>query len=422
MAVCNLFNELTSTSGNFLMFSQYVEDITRNFSDGDNFKIVPSKFIALNIEYSKINIPAIGNSADLNTDIPKYFQNYFENGCAFGKDMFGKNWTSKHAKNLFWNSLFKGGFITTLEQVQTVEEGIEVVTEEDITEPNAVSNSVTNIVKEIKYCGDINMHSYNNHQGMGYGELYCYIPTDGNAKQYSVSINTNVSSTANTKAMLEGFEAYANKDQYKIPTSYNTNFKTYSYDENYNVNLTGTAISNQDSQYDINTIIVLYSVYQKSNTDGVDTWSLISSEYADIPMGIYFAGCVNTDKKLTNTITKHIATSYDTGTSYGLRICTRFSATAQGKLITDTNVTADNSGNTNFCQLMTAMSENLERMYDVVKTNLNNSQDYKDLLSIIRNNRTNVPYVKKINNKDYWFVNGQLVTPAQVNCNCQTNA
>ena len=85
-------------------------------------------------------------------------------------------------------------------------------------------------------------------------------------------------------------------------------------------------------------------------------------------------------------------------------------------------MTADNSGNTNFCQLMTAMNENLERMYDVVKTNLNNSQDYKDLISIIRNNRTNVPYVKKINNKDYWFVNGQLVTPAQVNCNCQTNA
>ena len=414
MAVCNLFNELTSTSGNFLMFSQYVEDITRNFSDGDNFKIVPSKFIALNIEYSNITIP---NKTNLNIDIPNYFQNYFENACAYGRNIAG--WNSTKSKNLFWNSLFKGGFVTTsVEQAQTVEEGIEVVTEEDMTEPSAVANSVTSIVNEIKYCGNINMHSYNNHQGMGYGELYCYIPTDGNAKQYSVSINTNVSSTSNTKNVLEGFEAYANENQYKIPDSYNQDFKTYSYDENYNVNLTGTAISNQASQYDINTIIVLYSVYQKNNTDGIDTWSDI---YTDIPMGIYFAGCFD-NTKLTNTITKHVATSYDTGTSYGLRICTRFSATAQGKLITDTNVTADNSGNTNFCQLMTAMNENLERMYDVVKTNLNNSQDYKDLISIIRNNRTNVPYVKKINNKDYWFVNGQLVTPAQVNCNCQTNA
>ena len=36
-------------------------------------------------------------------------------------------------------------------------------------------------------------------------------------------------------------------------------------------------------------------------------------------------------------------------------------------------------------------------------------EQYKELLSIFKNNKTNVPYVKDINGKDYWFVNGKYV-------------
>ena len=53
MAVCNLFNQLSNTSGNFLLFSQYVEDITHNYAEGDNWKVVPTGFVALDIDYSK---------------------------------------------------------------------------------------------------------------------------------------------------------------------------------------------------------------------------------------------------------------------------------------------------------------------------------------------------------------------------------
>ena len=55
MAVCNIFNSLANTTGTFLTFSQYVEDLTRNYAQGDTYKVVPSKFIALNIDYSNIN-------------------------------------------------------------------------------------------------------------------------------------------------------------------------------------------------------------------------------------------------------------------------------------------------------------------------------------------------------------------------------
>ena len=65
MAICNLFNNLDKTSGNFLMFSQYVEDITRNYTEGENWRIAPSKFIALDINYDNI---------DINLDLNKYKQ------------------------------------------------------------------------------------------------------------------------------------------------------------------------------------------------------------------------------------------------------------------------------------------------------------------------------------------------------------
>ena len=37
-------------------------------------------------------------------------------------------------------------------------------------------------------------------------------------------------------------------------------------------------------------------------------------------------------------------------------------------------------------------------------------EEYKDSLNVIKNNRTNVPYVQTINGEDYWFINGRLVS------------
>lgn len=387
MAICNLFNELTSTSGNFLMFSQYVEDLTRNNSDGDNWKVVPSKFIAMNIDYSKFN-PIISDeldTTDLNILIPQYFQNYYENGCAYGKNTVrDADWTPENAKNFFWNALFDCNLLS----VKTYDEN-------------------ANYVPEIVYHNDINMHSYNEHQGLGYGEIYCYIPSDAKKTICQVvKAEDRFADGTNTNTHLEGF----NSDTYLIG-NYS---KIYYYNQDHNISCNSDeladlpAIENEinENHFNINTIAVLYSIYVKQN----DNWEEL---YSNIPLGIYIAGNFN-GNNLTNTITKHVTTSYDSGTAYGLRICTRFSATSNGKLIEyNTDITADTSDYSNICQMMTGMNENLYRMREVSNAVTNTIQEYKDSLSIIKNNRTNIPYIKIINGEEYWFINGRKVSPTK---------
>lgn len=405
MGVCNLLtNNLDNASGNFLMFSQYVEDVTRNYSSGDDYKVVPSRFIALNIDYSKINKSLVlnNNVESYNTGIPKYFQNCFENACAYGRANY-KNWSGKQdgngdnngdwspniSKNLFWNYMFDGGFMTAIKY-----------------------GSDTSEIKyspEIVYFGDINMHAYNEHQGMGYGEIYCYIPTDGERMRCQVERVTDIVSNdrlfdgSNKSSYLEGYPDIST-DGYPQSYYYNDDFKVF-----VDTSIHGKLNNSSEQYYDINTIVVLYSVFQKVN----ETWSAL---YEDIPMGIYFAGNFNTNDKLTNVITKYVTTSYGTGTAYGLRICTRFSATSNGRII-NTDIVSDDTGYVNMCQLMTAMNENLSKMLEVTKTTIDTRENYKELLSIFKNNKTNVPYVKTINGTEFWFVNGKMVATVAQNTN-----
>ena len=68
MAVCNLFNRFDNASGNFMMFSQYVEDITKNYTESDNWKVVPTQFVVLDIDYTKI-ISVVEECAQTNKSI-----------------------------------------------------------------------------------------------------------------------------------------------------------------------------------------------------------------------------------------------------------------------------------------------------------------------------------------------------------------
>lgn len=382
MAVCNLFNTeqgLTSTSGNFLMFSQYVEDVTQNNVKNDsNYRVVPSKFVALDIDYANAehihNVLGIGKDTPisdtaLNKGIVQYFQNYFENGCAYGRSK--KIIDANNTKNLFWNSLWDAGFLT-----YSVDDD-------------------KKIINEVVYYDNINLHSYNEHKGMGYGEIYCYIPTDATRVNCQVvTTTTNRESVKNESNRLEGLD---------IPNGYS---KNYYYNNDFMMSFNEDKIDDIYrgfvSKYSINTIVVLYDVYEKLN----DEWV---AQYTNIPMGIYFAGKFD-QGKLSNVITKYVTTSYGTGTSYGLRICTRFSVAPNGGVVLSTTDITTDENYVNFCQLMTGMNENLSLMRDIVKSANDTTQQYKDMLSIIKNNRTNVPYVKNINGDDCWFVNGRFVS------------
>lgn len=383
MAICNLFNPLTDNTGNFLMFSQYMEDITRNYTDGDLWKVAPTGFVAMNIDYKSLKSNSdfirtvLNNGNDtLNTGIPKYFQNCFENACAYARVNY-PNWTPDISRNLFWNYMFDGKLLSVADYSNT-----------------------TKYVPEIVYYDDINMHSNNIHQGMSYGEIYCYIST--NAKRMNcqvVTIDDRSFDYSNQNRFLEGFIGDNSKqiEGYEQKYSYNNDYLLPFNDDSVAKLNDSTA-----SEYGINTIVVMYSVFNKVNDD----WEVL---YSSIPMGIYFAGNFDDAGNISNPTTKFVSTSYSTGTSYGLRICTRFSAVGNNNLV-NTDIVTDDSGYTNVCQLMSAMNANLTEMMNISKAALVNMQTTREQFAMIKNNRTNVPYVKDINGTDYWFVNGRMVS------------
>ena len=390
MAVCNLFNTLENPSGNFMMFSQYVEDITKNYVNGDDYKVVPSRFVVLNVDYSQVDADMVyPNGEPLNEAIPKYFQNCFENACAYARVNYSEftnrtansrmnDWNPNISRNLFWNFMFDGKLCT-------------------------VSNyGTTKRVNEVVYWDDINIQSYDEHKGMGYGEIYCYIPANSSRKNCQVIRMTDMDADgriydlSNNSIFLEGHKDKSVENYSKI-YYYNRDFSMTFDDPD-----VGVLNDSSESMYEFNTIVLLYNVYRKVN----DQWTDL---YTNIPMGVYLTGKFD-GTALTNTTKKYVTTPYGVGTSYGLRICTRFSVSPNGVVLSNHETTIDSNDVSTMCQLMTAMSESLSLMMNMSKDMNDTTQQYKELLSTIKNNRTNVPYVKDVNGNDWWFVNGRPVT------------
>ena len=395
MAISNLFNNLNKPSGNFLMFSQYVEDITRNYTEGENWRVVPSRFVVLDIDYKNVKKSMVmPNGETLNEAIPKYFQNCFENACAYGRTNYAKyaedtahvnsniykNWCPEISRNLFWNCMFDGNFLHLSEYGNT------------------------KIVDEIKYWGDIALQSYDEHQGMGYGEIYCYIPSDAERMRCQCIAVTDLVGndgrkfdSSNSNIFLEGYnDKYL--ENYVQRYYYNRDF-TMSFDDDELSKLTNFS----DSYYGINTIVVLYDVLKQIN----GTWQKI---YSYIPMGMYIAGVFDENGQLSCSTKKYVSTSYGSGTSYGLRLCTRFTVSPKGMILKETELTVDSDNYTAIGQLMTKMSECLNTMINITNNNNNNTQFLKETLATIKNNRTNVPYIRDVNGTDWWFVNGKAVS------------
>lgn len=388
MAVCNLFNTLENVSGNFLMFSQYVEDVTKGYTNGDSWKVIPNRFVVLNIDYSNINRQMVTpNGETLNEGIPKYFQNCFENACAYGRvnyvnqskriaNTLTQDWTPEISRNLFWNFMFDGGFLTSSPYGDTRK------------------------VNEVMYWDDISIQSYDEHNGMGFGEIYCYIPSNSPKKNCQVirmsDIDMRIADLSNDSIFLEGF-----KDRYVENYS-----KEYYYNRDFSMTFddpdVGVLNDSQDAMYGFNTVVVLYDIVKKE----ADGWKNI---YTNIPMGMYITGRFD-GTELTNAGRKYVTSSYGVGTSYGLRICTRFSVAPNGMILSNNETIIDNEDITTVCQLMSKMSENLSLMMSMSQQMNDTTQQYKELLSTIKNNRTNVPYVKVVNGNDWWFVNGRPVT------------
>lgn len=378
MAICNILGEMRNSTGNFLTFSQYIEDLTRWQVD-PTYKIVPSKFIALNIKSFKRNIIKgyLHNQKDdfdYNKWIPEIFTNYLENRCAWlkTKDVEGK-WTPYDFKNLFWEVM-----TTTQEHV--------------VSTNNTDSGSPIIDKSDIMYIGDIEVNSYDNVNGQGYSEIYCYIPNSAKRTNYNILKNDSDSSGLNvspdTVYKDSQFVGCTNETDrtdynmlYKIPDNY------YIEDTNSNTN---------DDKFDVNAIVVLYDVVDNGN------------EYQDIPMGIYFTGLIDSESgQVQNFITKYVINNdvYDSGTSYGLRICSRYATTQRSN-----NISIAGNNNADLSKVLSKISQTCDKMNEVLdKFNSNNNVN-KSLIDLLKKSQTNVPYVQKVNGVEYWFVNGKKIT------------
>lgn len=348
MAVCNIFNNLNNSNGTFLTFSQYMEDVTKYGVEYNQYHITPSKYIAMDLKY-----PGYSGSK-----IAEYLTESFENGCAVVKNSPDVEWNPEYSKSLFWSAM----------------------------------NQFLNGGKNVKYIGDIDIHSYNEYNNTGYSEIYCYIPNISNPKNYSLSILNNEFLKGNNNCL----EGYPDK-------SISGDFLYY---YNSKIDFQATDNANIVDKFNINTIVLLYDVYKNGEI-----------MYQDLPMGIYFTGVVSADTfQPINPITIFINNSdvYNSSTSFALKICSRYVTSKVGDII-EVNTTVEQGYNAEFTELLNQMSVSQNMMDKILNKTYICERNYKDLYAIFKNSKTNVPYIKSVNGVEYWFVNGKQITTSNMN-------
>lgn len=436
MAICNLFRQLSKETGNFLLFDQYSDDLTRCFVQHDSYVVTPSKFIALDIDYNYL--PAnVRQSQDMNEALPTYLQNFYENGCAWLKSSSILNrdsetikwdvskWTPGISTNIFWNSLIQNGLLH-VNKYDKYWQGTHQTGELESFD----------VIDEIRYIGNIDIHSYEEKDGVGYSEIYCYIPNGAGRTLYKVvdilpsqtpagvaypddeQHKYCVGCSAETENILGVLPVGIHAGEHKVNPVYYYDRKykfygnremsdSYIYTDEANMRdynkyreLSGETT---EDFFKFNTIIVLYDVIVKDKQGNVSTL------YQDIPMGMYFTG--KWDKsagKISNEVVKYSTCedAYKSGTSYGLRICTRYMCTPNSTTISSVELDpADQYAG--FSMAMDEMAKSQQKMEDMIEEVYSKSQNMKEAIMSFKNSKTNCPYIRQLGNDFYWFINGR---------------
>lgn len=438
---CNLFKTIGSGDqhvGDFFMFSQYTEDITKEQSMKSGYRVVPSKFVALNLDiknafnrdYDHIPVSSpikkdpdtgkyymeIGDQLVEGCDniISQIFQSYFENANAFIRNNAGKeefpidNWDIPErslASELLWRTLEQWGFIHQSNE-----------------------SADFNYYDEVKYIGDINIHSNHKVNSYSYDEVFCYIPSKEDEyyyrlKQYPIEgvqfenygdiLNKQLeewtdSMYPTTLQVINRAIAYHepnpdNDFEYRFGGDFpELNFKK---DEEFTP-IPRHPNPNND-EYNFNAIIVFYDVLYSE--PGEDPRYL----YQNRPMGIYLSGKVDYDENndasgLTNTFTKFISNNdaYGQGASFGLRIMMRYTPTPNNSTYT-MEVTTGGHDYETITEAMGGIADAIVDINRMCKDQHAMYQAYKDHLAQFRNRRVNIPYVRDVAGIPYWFVNGR---------------
>ena len=407
---CNLFKPLSSPTGEFYMFAQFAEDIAKQTTDNTAYRVSPSRFAVMNLnlsgldgidDRSEVDQGSQGIINDYNHAIAKVFQNYFEN--VYSIIRADSNWKPSYLNNILWTTLWKYNMIKKVEH--SVPE----------------TNTSYYTYDELKYIGDIPFYNSRDVDSMVYNEIYCHIPISEKEYRYVVESND-----VSTRAWRGSGDTISGWTTANYPTQADIDIKPLYDTTNREYNIIGeegliplelyTSVNNQQdiqeeyrieqdsSSYQFNSIIVFYDIYDISNP------SRPTEIYRNIPMGIYFTGVINHIDDIysfTNTATKYVSNddTFGQGSSYGVRIMTRYTPTPNSNVyFTDVSGDQDTAS---LAVMMGELGDTLTEIREMVRNTTSYSQDIKDHLAMFKNNRTNVPYIRKVNGQDIWFVNGR---------------
>lgn len=447
---CNIFKPINggdNRMGTFLMFSQYTEDITKEQTSKSTYRVIPSKFVALNLNIdnvfnhnSELSLSAhIDNNSGnysmnigektvvgVNNIIPQIFQSYFENSNAALMDELGDTgWNisgRSYASELLWHTLKDWGFIGEYEED---DEHLHI---SRVFKPSHYKDDTNGIefdyYDEIKYIGDINIHSNHKVGAYSYDEIFCHIPAKTDEYYYPL-MNLRDEDQLVQEVEADSLDQPLNGwTDATYPTDYPLVNRAIKYHDDscgylYRTGgifpiLDNTGLENkpvprntgkENVEYNFNAIIIFYDVLESN--PGEDPQYI----HRFRPMGIYLSGpVVESNGKLTlqNTFTKYVTNNdaYGQGASFGLRIMSRYTPTPNmtSNVI---EVESDSGDYEVITQAMGGIADAIININGICKDQKAMYQSFKDHLAQFRNRRVNIPYIREVNGKPYWFVNGR---------------
>ena len=394
--VCNIFRPLLNQNGNFLLFSTYTDDLSQS-TVNSSYRVRPSRFVCLNLPddiSDSVRSFLVDGQIDINKLLPTYFQNIFENGLSRMRESEDQRDDLDYSVNLI-------GCLANLTAYY----------------PSQESEGEFKLNNYIVYDGNIDMESWDK----GFAEIVLNITSGSRPYTYSINDNFPAFSTMQEFKDAIGYYSYPNADydgDYYIagwtpddsallPIITNQYVDVYDNSERIFNSQTFTfdtlfekEVDYENDKFTFNSILVFYDVLDEYG----------NTIYTCVPMGMYFTGTVDgTTGKINNPVTIYTShkTAYGAGSGWSLRICTRFAPTPHGVLKVEEVAVESGVLDTNLSALMSANAELIKTINGFAAKTFTDSQAYRDLLAMFRNNKTNVPYIIEIDGVPYWYVNGR---------------
>ena len=358
----------------------------------DYYRVVPSKYVLVNLN------PRAGWG---DVEYSEFFQNYYENACTVLRDTPSVGWKPDCAYSMLWKALIKSNLIQS---------------------PSMDSSTGVYSTPSVVGTGAINITSDKQFDGIHYTETYISVPQG--AKRQKFEFTQYGSEMTRIAQWPEQYIVGFPDDEY--PTCGDNPWPTNRLSADYSdgtvvvdgsveyvyslrtpndFHLVPEPVSElDDDHYTFNCVVVLYDVYKRGVEEVTDTMV-----YENVPMGIYFTGTPDSNGLIQNPVTIWVNNEdiYRQGTSYGFRVCTRYLSTQNQLFIVDSTIEDSNELYEQYAAVMAKIGDSQVKMDQIVQQMNEYQNNITNHLANIKNYKVNVPYLRNIGGKWFWFVNGK---------------